>query len=74
MSSRTDTNASGSDIRPSYALPDVTGLAAQDDWTKAGNPKERKKLQNRVAQRIYRKDVSSFLTSNLYTDSHQVNE
>lgn len=32
----------------------TTELAAEDDWTKVKDPKEKKRIQNRVAQRTYR--------------------
>ena len=35
------------------AMP-TTELAAEDDWTKVKDPKEKKRIQNRVAQRTYR--------------------
>lgn len=39
---------------PSSALPPKTDLRAEDDWTKVKDPKEKKRIQNRVAQRTYR--------------------
>lgn len=40
-----------------YSLPDLTEvkLSAEDDWTKVKDRKEKKRIQNRVAQRTYRK-------------------
>ncbi|KAK3403411.1 hypothetical protein B0T20DRAFT_26059 [Sordaria brevicollis] len=39
-----------------YALPDLTEvkLSVEDDWTKVKDRKEKKRIQNRVAQRTYR--------------------
>ncbi|KAK2052502.1 hypothetical protein LY76DRAFT_335152 [Colletotrichum caudatum] len=50
--SSTDT-ASTMNPRP-YSLPGVSKLSPEDDWTGIENRKEKKKLQNRVAQRVYR--------------------
>ncbi|KAK3351098.1 hypothetical protein B0H65DRAFT_108080 [Neurospora tetraspora] len=39
-----------------YSLPDLTEtkLSVEDDWTKVKDRKEKKRIQNRVAQRTYR--------------------
>ncbi|ESA42494.1 hypothetical protein NCU01074 [Neurospora crassa OR74A] len=39
-----------------YSLPDLTQtkLSVEDDWTKVKDRKEKKRIQNRVAQRTYR--------------------
>ncbi|KAK3685291.1 hypothetical protein B0T22DRAFT_465282 [Podospora appendiculata] len=41
---------------PPYSLPsaDEVKLAVEDDWTQVKDRKEKKKIQNRVAQRTYR--------------------
>lgn len=48
-----------SSLKPSaqpYSLPDLTEikLSVEDDWTKVKDRKEKKRIQNRVAQRTYR--------------------
>jgi hypothetical protein len=45
-------------IRQPYALPSAgeIKLSAEDDWTKVKDRKEKKRIQNRVAQRTYRMD------------------
>ncbi|KAL1619692.1 hypothetical protein SLS56_010024 [Neofusicoccum ribis] len=44
---------------PIYSLPNTNGLTLppEDDWTRAKDRREKKKIQNRVAQRTYRKPV-----------------
>ncbi|KAG5999407.1 hypothetical protein E4U54_001866 [Claviceps lovelessii] len=39
---------------PSSSLPNPKELSIEDDWTRVKCPKEKKRIQNRVAQRTYR--------------------
>lgn len=43
------------DMIPLASMPQQAGVRTpQDDWTGVIDPKERRKLQNRVNQRLYR--------------------
>lgn len=37
-----------------YSLTRPRALKEEDDWTKVKDPKQKKRIQNRVAQRTYR--------------------
>ncbi|KAG5929619.1 hypothetical protein E4U53_002410 [Claviceps sorghi] len=41
-------------LTPSSSLPNPKELSIEDDWTRVKCPKEKKRIQNRVAQRTYR--------------------
>ena len=47
-----------------YSLPDQyeNQVAEEDDWTRATTRKEKKKIQNRVAQRLYSEKKKDFPT------------
>lgn len=44
----------------SYALPVREGLDSDEDWSRVSDRKMKKRLQNRVAQREYRKPLTTF--------------
>ncbi|GME55539.1 Basic-leucine zipper (bZIP) transcription factor [Neofusicoccum parvum] len=48
---------------PIYSLPNTNGLTLppEDDWTRAKDRREKKKIQNRVAQRTYRQRMKARL-------------
>jgi hypothetical protein len=50
---------------PSKSLP-TTELREEDDWTRVKDPKEKKRIQNRVAQRTYRTYIPFSVPSSLY--------
>lgn len=45
--------------KPSSFLPNPKSLGKEDDWTRVKDPKEKKRIQNRVAQRTYREFCST---------------
>lgn len=54
---------------PNYALPAAEGVPISDDWSRVHDRKEKKRMQNRVAQRTFRNDTPMNATWNhLVTD------
>ncbi|EEP77456.1 predicted protein [Uncinocarpus reesii 1704] len=53
--SATGGSSSSTPLVPSYSLPNAGEVSIEDDWTGVQNRKEKKRIQNRVAQRSYPK-------------------
>ncbi|KAG6002744.1 hypothetical protein E4U21_002801 [Claviceps maximensis] len=57
---------------PSSSLPNPKELSIEDDWTRVKCPKEKKRIQNRVAQRTYRHRMKARLGElQARLDSHE---
>ncbi|EKG10383.1 Basic-leucine zipper (bZIP) transcription factor [Macrophomina phaseolina MS6] len=56
-------SAPTSTSEPTYSLPTTNGLTMppEDDWTRVKDRKEKKRIQNRVAQRTYRQRIKARL-------------
>ncbi|KAK7704508.1 hypothetical protein SLS57_010470 [Botryosphaeria dothidea] len=56
-------SAPASTSAPTYSLPNTDGLTMppEDDWTRVKDRKEKKRIQNRVAQRTYRQRIKARL-------------
>ncbi|KAH7042264.1 hypothetical protein B0J12DRAFT_579556 [Macrophomina phaseolina] len=56
-------SAPASTSEPTYSLPTTNGLTMppEDDWTRVKDRKEKKRIQNRVAQRTYRQRIKARL-------------
>lgn len=50
----------------SYALPTHENLDPDEDWSRISDRKMKKRLQNRVAQREYRRRLPPASTSSLF--------
>lgn len=54
------------------ALPRAKEMREEDDWTRVKDPKQKKRIQNRVAQRTYRTSLSLSCHPSLSLSSHRL--